>query len=294
MQPLPSLTRPRVLAAAGLVAAALALGACGDDASDDAEGGAEATGSELEHIHGLGVSGRDGTLFIATHFGLFTAANGTTEVEHVGDNRQDIMGFSLSTPGRFIGSGHPDPEDASSPPNLGLIESTDRGRTWEQVSLLGEADFHVLESARDRVYGFDGTQGRLMVSDDGGASWEQRTSPAPMFDLAIDPTDPDRVVAATEVGLFLSENAGEDWQPRSRELAGLLAWSSEDALHLVDGTGQVRESADAGQSWEPVGSVGGQPAAFMAHGEDLYAALHDGAVQASADGGRSWVVRASP
>jgi hypothetical protein len=39
------------------------------------------------------------------------------------------MGFSVAGPGRFIGSGHPDPSDTSSPPNLGLIESRDGGQT---------------------------------------------------------------------------------------------------------------------------------------------------------------------
>jgi hypothetical protein len=287
----------RPLLAVGLVSVTLGLAACGDDATVEEGGGgdaAESAASDLEHIHGLGVSERDGALFVATHFGLFKAASGATEVERVGDSRQDIMGFSVAEPGRFIGSGHPEPEDTGQPPNLGLIESTDGGRTWEQVSLLGEADFHVLESAGERVYGFDGTQARLMVSDDGGKSWEQRTPPAPMFDLAIDPTDRDHVVAATEVGLFESKNAGEDWQPRSRELAGLLAWPAEEALYLVDGTGAVHRSEDRAESFQPVGSIGGQPAAFMAHEDDLYAGLHDGTVKASADGGASWVVRAAP
>lgn len=282
-----------LLVTAGLMSAVLGLAACGDDATEGG-GAAQSETSELEHIHGLGVGARDGTLYIATHSGLFTAGSGQTKVERVGESRQDIMGFSVAGPGRFIGSGHPDPEDTGRPPNLGLIESTDGGRSWEQVSLLGEADFHVLESDGDRVYGFDGTQSRLMVSDDGGQNWEQQAPPAPMFDLAIDPTDRDRVVAATEVGLFISENAGENWQPRSRELAGLLAWPAQDALYLVDGSGTAHASDDAGQSFQPAGSIGGQPAAFIGHGDSLYSALHDGTVKASADGGASWVVRAAP
>jgi hypothetical protein len=39
----------------------------------------------------------------------------------------------------------------SLPPNLGLIESRDGGETWKNVSLLGQADFHVLESAGRRI-----------------------------------------------------------------------------------------------------------------------------------------------
>jgi hypothetical protein len=296
--PMPSRRRHRsMLLVAALLAAAVALAACGDDATVEDSGGdapAESAASDLEHIHGLGVHPRNGTLYIATHFGLFTAASGETKMQRIGESRQDIMGFSVMSAGRFIGSGHPDPADPELPPNLGLIESTDGGKSWRPVSLLGEADFHVLESDGNRVYGFDGTQSRLMVSDDGGKRWDQRTPPAPMFDLTIDPTDRDRIVAATEAGLLESRNAGEDWQPLSRELAGLLAWPARDRLYLVDGNGQVQLSEDGGRRWRAAGSIGGQPAAFTAHGQDLYAALHDGVVKASADSGQSWVVRAAP
>jgi hypothetical protein len=287
--------RHRNILAAVLVAA-LALAACGDDDSAEQNGGegpAASAASDLQHIHGLGVHPGNGTLYIATHSGLFTAASGQTTVQRVGDSRQDIMGFSVVSAKRLIGSGHPDPDNPDLPPNLGLIESTNGGRSWQPVSLLGEADFHVLESQGDRVYGFDGTQSRLMVSNDSGRTWQERKPPAPMFDLAIDPADSEQVVAATESGLYSSGNAGADWQPLSRDRAGLLAWPGE-RLYLVDGSGQVQMSDDSGRAWRPTGSIGGQPAAFMAYGEDLYAALHDGVVKASADGGESWVVRASP
>jgi hypothetical protein len=266
--------RRRAVLVAALAAAALALAGCGDDATVEQDAGeppAENTAADLAHIHGLGVHPRDGTLYIATHFGLFTAASGETKVERVGDSRQDIMGFSAASAERFIGSGHPDPEDHELPPNLGLIESTDGGESWQPVSLLGEADFHVLESDGDRVYGFDGTQSRLMVSGDGGMTWEQRPPPAPMFDLAIDPTDSRHVVAATDAGLFDSPNAGEDWKPLSRELVGLLAWPAGGSLYLVDGNGQVQVSEDGGREWSATGTIGGQPAAFMAHEQDMTA-----------------------
>ncbi len=134
------------------------------------------------------------------------------------------MGFSVVDNDRFIGSGHPDPSQQNTPPNIGLIESRNRGKTWKNISLLGEADFHVLESSGTRVYGFDGTQGRLMVSSDSGRSWQQRTPPAGVFGLAIDPTDRDHVVVSTERGLFVSTNAGKAWRTVDEKLAGLLAW----------------------------------------------------------------------
>ena len=282
-----------------LVMVGLTLAACGDDAATSAgeEPAAEAppaSGSaRLEHIHGLGVDPRLETLYVATHYGLFEAAKGSTAMKQVGESTQDVMGFSVVSADRFIGSGHPDPSQ-DLPPNLGLIESRDGGRTWKSVSLLGKADFHVLRSAGERVYGFDGTQGRLMVSSDGGRTWDERTPPAGVFDLAIDPSGPDRIVVSTERGVFVSSNAGKGWRPLNAELAGLLAWPAPDRLFLVDGDGQVLRSADGGRGFESVGQLGGPPVAFMAHEDALYGALADGTVKQSTDEGPSWTIRAAP
>jgi hypothetical protein len=276
---------------------ALALAACGGngneaaDVSSSEQPASHGDESGPEHVHGLGVSG--GSLYIATHTGLWVAPSGQTKARRVGASRQDVMGFSILREGRFIGSGHPAPGQGL-PPNLGLIESRDGGRTWKSVSLLGDADFHVLESAGSRVYGFDGTQARLMVSSDDGRTWVRRTPPAGMFSLAIDPRNAKHVVTSTERGVFSSGSAGGAWRGLRDDIAGVLAWPARDRLYLVDGQGQVQVSADGGRTWRVVGNIGGQPAAFMAHGRDLYAALSDATVKRSTDGGRSWSVRAVP
>ncbi len=115
-----------------------------------------------------------------------------------------------------------------------------------------------------------------------------------MFDLAIDPTDSQRIVASTDAGTFVSDDAGEGWRPLRDNVAGLLAWPTRDSLFLVDGEGRVSRSADAGETFNAVGSVGGPPSAFVSYGKDLYAALGDGNVVRSTDGGASWGVRATP
>jgi len=285
--------RPTI--AIAVTALAFLVAGCGDDSTVESSGPQPAAETAtVHHIHGLGVEPHGRELYVATHSGLFVAGDGEQQLRQVGDSEQDIMGFSVVGPNRFIGSGHPDPSDTGSPPNLGLIESRDGGNTWKNISLLGEADFHVLRSSGARIYGYDGTQGRLMVSSDGGRQWTQRTPPAAMFDLAIDPGDPDRIVASTERGIFSSADAGKGWRPLREDIAGLLAWPGAKALYMVDGHGQVQRSADGGRQWQPTAGIGGQPAAFIASGSDLYAALADSTVKRSTDGGATWTVRASP
>ncbi|MGI9096994.1 MAG: hypothetical protein ACR2H2_00595, partial [Solirubrobacteraceae bacterium] len=118
--------------AAALAASALGLVACGGSneptvsQGQDAPAAPSAGTTGMQHIHGLGVRGR--TLYIATHGGLWVASDGQTTARRVGESQQDIMGFSVVSNDRFIGSGHPHPSQQDQPPNLGLIASRDGGK----------------------------------------------------------------------------------------------------------------------------------------------------------------------
>ncbi len=252
------------------------------------------------HVHGLGINPGDGALFIATHTGLYRVAKDRRTAERVSDDYQDTMGFSIVGPDRFLGSGHPDLDQAREhdlPPLLGLIRSTDSGKSWEPVSLLGEADFHVLRFTGERIFGYDASNDRLLVSGDQGRSWQELRKPGPLLDLAVNPADPQHLLAtsagALEEGLFESKDGGRKWKHIGPYL-GLLAWLSPDRLSLVAPGGLVFQSSDA-RTFENVGEIGGEPAAFLAHGEwELYVALHDGTIKQSQDGGTTWTVRSTP
>lgn len=275
-------------ALAALAAAALFLAACGEQESGD--GG---TGLSVEHVHGLGINPADSSLFIATHSGLFRVAEGQNEAEPVGELRDDFMGFTVVGPDHFLASGHPAP-GTSGPSSVGLIESRDGGESWETVSLSGQADLHVLRAVGERVLGYNSLNGSILLSDDGGRSWQTRKPPAEILDLIPNPGDPEKLIASTARGLAASNDLGKSWDTLGKEL-GLLAWPKPDALYLVDGDGSVRFSTDGGRGWRRMGSIGGQPAAFhAADAKRLYAALADGTVVESEDGGSSWSVRSRP
>jgi photosystem II stability/assembly factor-like uncharacterized protein len=206
------------------------------------------------------------------------------------------MGFTVAGPDYFLGSGHPDPKalvQSRLPPHLGLIRSTDAGRTWQPISLAGQADFHVLRSSRGRVFGFDAGNGRLLLSRDDGRTWRERRTPGPLIDLVMHPNDASRLVVTSEEGLFASPDEARSWRSLGRRL-GLLAWPRPDRLYLVTGDGAVLLSGDSGRKWRRTGGIGGSPAAFLgANARELYAALHDGTVKRSTDGGKTWAIRAT-
>jgi len=242
------------------------------------------------HIHGLGRNPADGALFIATHTGLFRQPRPGVRPTRVADHYQDTMAFTVVGANRFLASGHPDGRE-NLPPILGLIESTDAGRTWTPVSLQGEMDFHVLEAAGRRVYGFGADwktrRERLLVSDDAGRSWQERSAPEPLISLALDPRDADRAVAAGPAGLHLTVDAGRRWR-KLRHPTGLLAWTHR-GLYSVDREGVVRLAPHDLRSAKTIGRVRGEPAAFDAgSARELYVALHDGTIMRLLDGGRSW------
>jgi photosystem II stability/assembly factor-like uncharacterized protein len=240
---------------------------------------------ELSHVHGLGVDPGDGEVYAGTHYGLIRVpAEG--EPTLVGDTVQDFMGFTVVGPGHYLASGHPG-EGQDAPGNLGLIESTDGGQTWQSLSLAGEADFHALRARHGQVYGYHG--GTLMVSDD-KKTW-QTGAQLPLADFAVSATDPDVILATTEQGLARSTDGGTTFDVTpGAPLLQLVSWPDGELVVGVAPDGTVHVSEDGGASWTERGSVGEQPQALVADGDDIYVAL-DGALLASNDGGTTFKAR---
>jgi photosystem II stability/assembly factor-like uncharacterized protein len=279
--------RRLVLLLAVATAALVTAVGCGGEGSDEAIPETARDAGPV-HVHGLGVNPGDSALYVATHTGLFRIERGSDRLERVGDSSHDMMGFAVAGRDRFLVSGHPDLRDEL-PSLLGLMESTDAGRSWRSVSLLGEADFHALRVSGPRVVGYDASQGRLMTSTDAGRTWHEERPPAPLADVVVHPGRPSHLVAAAEAGLVGSRDGGTTWSPLGGASAIALAWPRDDRLYAWGPDGEVRVSRDAGGSWSRAGDVGGEPAAVAAlDARRLVVALHDGGLASSADGGRTW------
>ena len=284
------MTRPqRPLSRFGVAIASAALvgglaASCGGD-GDGADGVATDEGAAMAHIHGLGVDPADGTVYAGTHYGLFRIEDDGQAVR-VADRVQDFMGFTVAGPHEFLASGHPG-QGQDGPGSVGLIESTDAGENWEQLSLSGEADFHALEYRHGKVYGLNSMSGQLLVSED-RKSWQELASAA-IADFAVSPEDADTLVATTEQGLVITTDGGEDFDLiEGAPVMVFVSWADDGNLAGVTPDGVVYTSTDPSGDWVERGSVGGRPEALtIASKAEMYAAA-DGTVLRSTDGGDSF------
>ncbi len=98
---------------------------------------------ELMHVHGLAYSADGKQLLIPSHHGIAAYADG--QWAKMPGPEHDYMGFS-ATHNALYSSGHPAVGSKLVNP-FGLIKSTDAGKTWQQLGLEGESDFHTLATS---------------------------------------------------------------------------------------------------------------------------------------------------
>lgn len=263
---------------AALALTAVALTACSStDAPDPA-----AVRPIFAHVHGIGVDPADGTLYVASHDGLFRS--GPDGLVPAGAAGRDLMGFTIAEAGRFLSSGHPRPGDTLPGP-IGLAESADGGVSWTPLSLTGEADFHALEVAGDTVYGYDATSGLLRVSTDGGRTWDERAA-VEALDIAVDPTDGRRVLATVQGGVARSTDGGRSFAAPTGPQLAYVSWGPNGRIYGLDLDSGVHTSTDGGATWTRTGTVpGGRPQAVTATADALLAATAGGVYRSGDSGG---------
>ncbi|WP_181779209.1 F510_1955 family glycosylhydrolase [Pseudonocardia pini] len=253
------------------------------------------------HVHGLGIDPGDGLAYVATHRGLVRLE--PDGAAPVGDTRNDLMGFAVTGPGQYLASGHPgDLQEKSAGPasSLGLVRSTDGGRSWTEVSLAGAADLHAITVVGSIVYGWDSLTATVQASHDGGRTWEPR-SRGSLADLAVDPTDPSHLWATTPEGIAESRDGGHTFTlvPPIPAMSDPLVFvetvpdlhgDREPDLVGVDTRGRVW--GRYGDGWRVSGELGAAPTALAAVGPDRYLAATTEAVVSSEDAGRTWTTLA--
>lgn len=278
-----------------LATALLALTSCGGSQGPEvpAPEAPEAPEAALGHVHGLGTDPGSGTLYVASHLGVFTLTDDGT-VSRVADRWQDTMAFTVIGPGHLLASGHPDLRE-DLPVHLGLLESRDGAETWQPVALSGEADFHALEATGDRLWGYDSVSGALLTTTD-RETWTAVAEGVAVVDLAAG-TDPRTVLATTPDGELLRYELGGGPPVRLGQAPPVVLVDRAAGGDLVGVTadGVLHVAAPDAATWRRAGEIPGAPHAFEASGPDWLVATADG-VHRSEDEGRSWsrVIVAAP
>ena len=248
-------------------------------------------------VGALEVDPADGSLLLATNRGLYRVRKDRIDPMRARLEGSDVakgLAFRFTGPGEAVGSGHPGRE-GSQWAVLGLVRTSDGGRTWSSVSRLGAADFHAIAVSGETLAAAPGGEATVLVSRDGGRNFEPRTAPLALQDLEIDPADPERWVGTAETGVHLTTDGGSTWRPADPAGGARIAWPASDALFRTDLDGRVSRSSDGGLTWEDVGRVDGETQALTAADErTLYAADLDGVVRVSRDGGETWEDFAQP
>ena len=146
-------------------------------------------------------------------------------VDPVDPNKMFAAMWDFRRKGWTFRSGGDGPQAAS---GSGLFRTADGGTTWTEITPENSKGFPkkpygriavaIAPSDAKRVYAFvESTNSALFVSDDGGATWEQRDKsnwmvwrPFYSAQLIVDPKNPDRVFKC-DGPLILSEDAGKSF-----------------------------------------------------------------------------------
>lgn len=236
-----------------------------------------------------------GSLLIATHHGLYRAHIDGGEAELVSEHTDDFMGFTPhpADDGILYASGHPagggnlgfitshdggrswtslspglgGPVDfhqmdvSKADPDViygvhgGVQASQDGGRTWELVGPAPEGLIDLAASATEPARLYAATQQGLLVSRDGGASWEvahELRRPVSLVETTGDGTVFAFILGG---GLIRAEEPSSEWQPVSngfgdRYLLHLAVDPGDlDRLFAMTQNGELLASDNAGKSW---------------------------------------------
>jgi photosystem II stability/assembly factor-like uncharacterized protein len=160
--------------------------------------------------------GASGTLYAGTQYGFL--------------HRSDDVGQTWVTsqaPWTFLRELVPDPHDEHRlhATDVGLYATSfDQGQTWTVVFQSERSgqwypdDFTVSPAVPERFFVLSGQpEKRLLRSDDGGATWSvtgDGLPPGRLNRLAIDPTDPARMLVGTDgAGAYISRDGGARFLP---------------------------------------------------------------------------------
>lgn len=200
-------------------------------------------------LHGLNYSANGEKLVAAVHDGLREFSNGEWSIPD--SEKNDYMGYSAVKEG-FYSSGHPGQGSKLKNP-LGIVKSTDNGKTIDIIDFHGEVDFHALSVGYETedMYVFVPEPNSKMkesgfyYSDDQAKSWKQMKmqgitgTPTAMI---AHPSEKGTIAIGTDQGLYISNNYGESFElilPKVYVSAAVFSGNDEIIIGSNSGNKQI-------------------------------------------------------
>lgn len=189
---------------------------------------------KIEHMHGVGYAGNQNAIFFATHEGLRIYYDKTWYKTKKENN--DYMGFSATQNG-FYSSGHPGSDSTLINP-IGLVKTSDYGKTFTKLGFEGKSDFHYMAAgySHNAIYVVNEQQHSnlgtgMYVTTDEGESWKRSklggTIPNQVMGMATHPKKEEWLALSSPEGVFLSTDYGNTFKLYTEK-------NSVTAIHFTD------------------------------------------------------------
>ncbi len=247
--------------------------------SSPAMGSGQSIGT-ISHIHSVRAFGDQ--VILGTHEGLFRYVDQKT-VQSMGPENFDIMGLAVFGK-KLYASGHPGP-GSKLPEPVGLLLSTDSGKTWKKLGLQGEVDFHLLESAGADMYGVDSGSGNLLYSNNAGKKWTSRGKNV-VSDIAINPEKVGSALALRDGKLISTQKSFT----KMRAINSTLTFTSLDWINgslLATRGKSLYRSSDSGMTWKKISDFP-DSVSTVTQSSKIIAVVAGNSIFKSTDGGKTF------
>jgi hypothetical protein len=171
----------------------------------------------ITRVFGIGYPGNDNALYVASNAGLKMFKDGNWF--ETTTNKHKYMGFQAVETG-FISSGHPQKGTGLKDP-LGLIKSSDKGKSLEKLAFYGKGNFVFMAAgySGSTLYVIsdqqkNGLNPGVNYSEDNGKTWKKSEFNGFNADslgiISVHPANGESIAMATRSGIYYSTDNGNN------------------------------------------------------------------------------------
>lgn len=214
-------------------------------------------------------------VFILNACSSISSGTGTTIQDPIGQTPQYAW-TTLGPQGGFIASiaFHPTRTNEvwlSGDDSSGLYVSNDSGLTWKRSNTpANQSSYALAFDPADplKIYALNHFGRGVLKSTDGGVSWIQSQAGLPstgsnkrIYRIAINPIHPERIVAATDDGLYITTDSASSFSKLKVSWGNIfkgVAYSSTGRLFAGATNGVFKYSDNDGATWQDLGVGAGE------------------------------------